>query len=206
MWKTRLETLNSCAPRKGKLLDVGCGEGLFLELASKDGWKIAGTEISPFAVTYVKKRLGPNMLQGELIDIRFPDNKFDAITMWHVLEHTTNPLVMLKEIRRILKDDGVFILAIPNLNNIVSQWAYRLVKGKKMHLFDPSDRELHLYHFTPEAIRLALEKTGFRVKKIVPDMGIVQWYIKSLNYFARGLSFLIGYIVTDAIEIHAIPN
>jgi 2-polyprenyl-3-methyl-5-hydroxy-6-metoxy-1,4-benzoquinol methylase len=203
MWKSRLQTLNSFARRKGKLLDVGCGEGLFLELASKNGWNIAGTEISPFAVTYGKGRLGLNILQGELINIGFPDNKFDAVTMWHVLEHTTNPLVILKEIRRILKDDGVFILAIPNLNNILSQWTYRLVKGKKMHLFDPSDRELHLYHFTPETIRLALEKTGFNVEKIVSDMGIVQWHIRSLNYFAQGISFLIGRIVTDAIEVRA---
>jgi 2-polyprenyl-3-methyl-5-hydroxy-6-metoxy-1,4-benzoquinol methylase len=204
MWKSRLETLNNFSRRQGNLLDAGCGECLFLELAREDGWDVTGTEISPFAVKYGRERLDLNILQGELKDIGFPDKTFDAVTMWHVLEHTTNPLVILKEIRRILKDDGVLILAIPNLNNIVSQWAYRLVKGKRMHLFDPLDRELHLYHFTPETIRLALEKAGFRIEEIVPDMGIVQWHIRSLNYFAKGLSLLIGSIITDAIEVHAI--
>lgn len=205
MWKSRLETLNSFAGRKGKLLDVGCGEGLFLELASKVGWDITGTEISPFAVKYGKGRLDLNILQGELMDIGFPDKTFEAVTMWHVLEHTRNPIIVLKEIRRIIKDDGVLIMAVPNLNNIFSQWAYRLVKGKKMHLFDPLDRELHLYHFTFETIRLALDKTGFRVGKIVPDMGIVQWHIRNLNHVAKMLGFLTGSIVTDAIEIHATP-
>ena len=208
-----------CLPVKN-LIDVGCGEGLFLKLAKKDGWDITGTEISPFAVTYGKEKLGLNILQGELMDIGFLDKTFDAVTMWHVLEHTTNPLVVLKETRRILKDDGVFILAIPNLNNVFSQWAYRLVKGRRMHLFDPEDRELHLYHFTPATIRLALEKAGFRVEKIIPDMGIVQWHMRILNYIAKVVSLLIGRIVTDAkvfslfigriitdaLEVHAIPS
>ena len=206
MWKSRLETLNSFAGKKGKLLDVGCGEGLFLELASKVSWNITGTEISPFAVKYGRVMLDLNILQGELIDIGFPDKTFDAVTMWHVLEHTRNPIIVLREIRRIIKDDGVLIMAVPNLNNIFSQWAYRLVKRKRMHLFDPSDRELHLYHFTTESIKLALEKTCFRIDKIAPDMGITQRHIRNLNRIARGLGFLIGNIVTDSMEIHAMPS
>jgi len=75
-----------------------------------------------------------------------------------------------------------------------------------MHLFDPEDRELHLYHFTPKTIRLALEKTGFRIEKIVPDMGIIQCHIRILNQIARISGILIGRIITDAIEVHAIPS
>lgn len=206
MWESRFKTLNSFSVRKGNLLDMGCGEGLFLEIAKRNGWHVTGTEISSFAVKYGKEKLGLDIYQGEITDIGFPDKVFDAITMWHVLEHTNNPVAVLKEARRILKDDGVFILAVPNLNNFISQWIYRLVKGKKMHLFDPEDRELHLYHFTPKTIRLALEKTGFRIEKIVPDMGIVQCHIRILNQIARISGILIGRIITDAIEVHAIPS
>lgn len=206
MWEKRLEILNKFSQKKGRLLDVGCGEGLFLELARKDAWDVTGTEVSSFAVQYGKDRLGLDVFQGELTDVGFKDKSFDAITMWHVLEHAANPIVVLNEIRRIIREDGVFILAVPNFNNIISQWAYRLVKGKRMHLFSPQDRELHLYHFTPATIRLSLEKAGFRVIKIIPDMGIIQWHIRSLNYIAGSLSFLSGQILTDAMEIHAIPK
>lgn len=202
MWEKRLKTLNRLSVNKGRLLDVGCAEGLFPELARKDGWDVTGTEISHFAAQYGKETLGLNIIQGELIDMKFPDNTFDAITMWHVLEHTRDPIAVLREIRRILKDNSVFILAIPNLNNILSQLAYRFFRGRKMHLFDPDDRELHLYHFTPQTIRLSLEKTGFSVQGILPDMGIVQRHIKILNQFAAAGNFLTGKIITDAIEIH----
>jgi len=206
MWESRFKTLNNFSVRKGNLLDIGCGEGLFLEIAKRNGWHVTGTEISSFAVKYGREKHGLDIYQGEITDIGFPDKVFDVITMWHVLEHTTNPVAVLKEARRILKDDGVFIVAVPNLNNFISQWVYRLVKGKKMHLFDPEDRELHLYHFTPKTIRLALEKTGFRIEKIVPDMGIIQCHIRILNQIARISGILIGRIITDAIEVHAIPS
>ena len=205
MWEKRLRTLNRLSVNKGRLLDIGCAEGLFPEVAGKDGWDVTGTEISHFAAQYGKEKLGLNIIQGELIDMKFPNNTFDAVTMWHVLEHTRDPIAVLREIRRILKDNGVFILAIPNLNNFIFQLAYKLIRGRRMHLFDPDDRELHLYHFTTETIRLALEKTGFSVQKILPDMGIVQRHIKVLNQFAAAGSFLTGRIITDAIEVHTKP-
>jgi len=205
MWEKRLRTLNRLSVNKGRLLDIGCAEGLFPELAGKDGWDATGTEISHFAAQYGKEKLGLNIIQGELIDMKFPDNTFDAVTMWHVLEHTRDPIAVLREIRRILKDNGIFILAIPNMNNFLFQLAYRLIRGRRMHLFDPDDRELHLYHFTTETIRLALEKTGFSVQKILPDMGIVQRRIKVLNKLAAACSFLTGKIITDAIEVHTKP-
>lgn len=206
MWTKRLKKLNTFSKKRGNLLDVGCGEGLFLELARTDGWGVTGTEISQFAVKYGIEKLGLNVFEGEIPKIGFHDKTFDAITMWHVLEHTTNPIAVLKEARRILKDDGVFILAVPNLNNFISQWAYRLIKGKRMHLFDIKDREIHLYHFTPKTIKMILEKTGFKALKIVPDMGMFQWHLKSLNYLAVMLGCLTGKIITDAIEIHALPD
>jgi 2-polyprenyl-3-methyl-5-hydroxy-6-metoxy-1,4-benzoquinol methylase len=134
MWEKRLKTLNSLSVKKGPLLDVGCAEGLFLELAAKDGWAVTGTEISHYAVRHGKEELGLNVMQGELRDMKFSDSSFDAVTMWHVLEHTVNPMDVLKEIRRILKDDGVFVMAIPNLNNILSQIVYRIIKGRPIHL------------------------------------------------------------------------
>lgn len=206
MWKKRLDTLNNLSIRKGRLLDVGCGEGLFLHLAQKDGWETKGIEISSHAVSYGRENFGLDIIKGELPEAGFPADTFDAVTMWHVLEHTVNPYVVLKETRRVIKDDGVFILAVPNLNNIISQKAYRIIKGKRMHLFDIKDRELHLYHFNVETIKMILERTGFRVHKIIPDMGIIQIPHKVLNHIAKVVGGFIGRIVTDAIEVHAKPD
>jgi 2-polyprenyl-3-methyl-5-hydroxy-6-metoxy-1,4-benzoquinol methylase len=205
MWRKRLKTLNSLSKKKGRLLDIGCGEGLFLEIAKRDGWDVIGTELSSFAVNHIREKHGIQVFKGEIVDIGLPDKSFDAVTMWHVLEHTTDPIMTLKEIKRVIKEDGIFILAVPNLNNYPSKWVYRIVKGRRMHLFSPEDRELHLYHFTPKTIELALEKTGFGVERIIPDMGIIQWPIRIINYIEYLVSPLTGMIVTDAIEILARP-
>lgn len=206
IWEKRLKTLDGISKNKGRLLDVGCGEGLFLEIAKRDGWDVTGIEVSSFAVSHIREKHNIQVFQGEIIDIGLPEKSFDAVTMWHVLEHTTDPIMNLKEIRRVIKDDGIFILAVPNLNNYPSRWVYRAVKGKRMHLFSPEDRELHPYHFTPKTIRLALEKTGFKVVRIIPDMGIIQWPIRIMNYIEKMIGLLSGMILTDAIEIHARPE
>ena len=206
MWKKRLKTLDLLSRRKGSLLDVGCGDGFFLELAGSEGWQPAGTDVSSFASAYGKGSLGLPIHQGELDEIGFSDATFDAITMWHVLEHTTDPVAVLREARRIIKKDGVLIVAVPNLNNILSQWAYRVVKGRSMHFFDPEDRELHLYHFNARTITMALEKTGFTVRSIAPDMGIVQHRIRILNYIARAAGIISNTLIPDALEIHAVPS
>ncbi len=205
MWKKRLKTLNSLSGKKGRFLDVGCAEGLFLQIAQEDGWDVTGTEISKFAAEHGRDKFGLNVMHGELSEMKFPDNSFDAVTMWHVLEHTADPVAVLREVRRILKDNGVFILAIPNIDNFLSQLAYRLIRGRKIHLFDPDDRELHLFHFSPETIRMASEKSGFSVQRVIPDLGIVQWHIKGLNYLATACGRLTGRIITDAIEVHLRP-
>lgn len=206
MWNKRLKALDRFSGGRGNLLDVGCAEGLFMELAREDGWDVTGTEFSPFAVKYCKEQLGLRVFLGELPDIGFPDKAFDSVTMWHVLEHTTDPVAILKEIRRVLKDDGRFLMAIPNANNFFSQCLYRAVKGRRMHLFNPEDRELHFYHFTPETIALALEKTGFKVLKIQPDMGIVRRRIQILNIASIIIGAMTGRLIADAMEIYARPE
>ncbi|MFV1952013.1 MAG: class I SAM-dependent methyltransferase [Nitrospinota bacterium] len=205
MWQKRLDTLDGLKD-KGKLLDIGCGEGLFLEMAKKDGWDVQGTEVSPFSPEHIIETLDIPVFHGELHRASFPDKTFDAVTMWHVLEHTVNPLETLIEVKRIIRDDGIFILAVPNLNNIVFQRAYRIFKGKRIHLFDPKDRELHIYHFTSATIQLALERSGFQVIKIRPDNGIVDTRKKAVYLLANILSRLSNRIVTDAIEVISVPS
>ena len=205
MWKRRLRLLNRLSGSKGRLLDVGCGEGLFLEIAREDGWEVVGTEFSAFAAE-LGKRLGLDVYHGELMDIAFPPGEFDAITMWHVLEHTRDPVRVLKEARRILKGDGILIVAVPNLDNIPFQLVYRLVRGRRMALFDPGARELHLYHFRPSTIRRILEGSGFEVIRVLPDTGIIQWHMRVLNYLAVVLGVVTGRLLTDGVVVYGRPS
>jgi len=89
MWSRRLEKLERFR-HKGKLLDVGCGDGAFLVLAKKSGWEITGTELSRYAAKYAFDKLGIKVFCGELFDAQYPTYSFDVVTMWHVLEHVTD--------------------------------------------------------------------------------------------------------------------
>ena len=206
MWELRFKTLNSFSVRKSNLLDVGCGEGLFLEIAKENGWDVTGTEISGFAAKYGRDNLGLNIFEGEVMDAGFPDKTFDAITMWHVLEHTRNPMTILKEIKRIIKDNGVFILAVPNLDNKIMQIVYRIVKGKHLHLFNIDDREMHFYHFNKKTITMAMEKSGFKVMGIKADRGIIEVKRKFLNIIAELIDSILGTTTVVALEVHAKPS
>ncbi|HAH20739.1 MAG: hypothetical protein A2Y00_07380 [Omnitrophica WOR_2 bacterium GWF2_43_52] len=206
MWKRRIKIVNRFFNNAGRLLDVGCGEGLFLELSKADGWDVTGTEFSSFAVHYIKEKLGIEAYEGDVTDIDVGSEKFDAVTLWHVLEHTKNPLEVLKKIRDIISDNGVLIVAVPNLNNKISQVIYRFLKGKRLHLFSPADRELHLVFFTPASIRMVLDKAGFDVIEVVPDYGCIRWQERLLNSVNRLFYLISGQMVFDAFEVHARPR
>ncbi len=160
MWKRRLKKIQAFK-KTGKLLDVGCGAGLFLNEAKYNGWDVYGTEVSSFAAEHVKKAFDIEIFEGELKDTNFSENFFDVITFWHVLEHTIDPLGNLIVAKRALKPDGVLIVAIPNVRNYIYKILYMLIKLKREKLFSPSDREIHLYHFSANTLKRMIEKAGF---------------------------------------------
>ncbi|MBW2341104.1 MAG: class I SAM-dependent methyltransferase [Deltaproteobacteria bacterium] len=205
MWSRRLEKLERFR-HKGKLLDVGCGDGAFLLLAEKSGWEISGTELSRYAAKYASDKSGIKIFCGELFDAQYPTYAFDVVTMWHVLEHVTDPTRYLTEIHRILKPDGLLVVAVPNVNDIVMQIAYRIIKSRKMKLFSKDEREVHLYHFSAETIKAYLDKTGFDCLKLSPDFGIVDYGKKLINGISIIPYYLAGIHIYNAIEVFAIPK
>lgn len=160
MWKRRLKKIQTFK-KTGKLLDVGCGTGLFINEARSKGWDVYGTEISSYAVDHVKKTFGIEVFEGKLNDANFPENFFDVITFWHVLEHTTDPLGNLIGAKRVLRPDGVMVVATPNIRNYIYNFFYLLIKLKREKLFSSSDREIHLYHFSADTLKKMIEKAGF---------------------------------------------
>lgn len=205
MWRQRLSKLERFHNR-GRLLDVGCGEGTFLQLAQKNGWQVSGTEISSYAARYAADILKVDVFCGELPDARHLENSFDVVTMWHVLEHVTDPHSYLTEIHRILKPNGLLLLAVPNLNNLVMQIVYRIFKQRKLKLFSKDEKEVHLYHFSWKTLNSYLEKTGFDCLRISPDFGIIDYTKKIVNIVSIIPYYLFGAKVFNAIEIFAVPK
>jgi ubiquinone/menaquinone biosynthesis C-methylase UbiE len=139
----------------GKLLDVGCGRGNFLKIAQDHGFNVQGIDISKSAIEYARKHFGVNADDSTLDDLVSTDARFDVITLWHVLEHLVEPFNYLLQVRSLLKDEGICIVEVPNLNSLKFQTARHKWKGGNHPLY-------HRTFFTVSTLRRALLKTGFQ--------------------------------------------
>ncbi len=200
MWERRMNRIERLVPSRGRLLDVGCADGSFLAIAHRHGWDISGTEVSSAGAALARGLVGEGVFCQELSQAQFPDNAFDVVTLWHVLEHVPDPLQLLYEIRRVLKPGGSLFVAAPNLENTLYRWAYRLARGKRTHLFDPRDRELHLYHFSVATLTQMLERAGLSVLFVCPDRGAISISQRFLNGIASAYFTVTGKIRGEALE------
>lgn len=142
----------------GSLLDVGCGSGRFLAVARERGWKAAGLDVSPSAARLAATASGAPVYQGDLARPRPPGQEpVDVVTMWDVLEHLTDPVAALAETPRWLRPGGLLVVQTQNVNSVTAAWM-----GRRWEQFV----EFHLYHFSPRALRLALERAGLETVSI----------------------------------------
>ena len=159
----------------GRLLDVGCGMGIFLSMAKERGWEVSGVDISDYATKFARERFGLSCFAGKLKDLRFQDRYFDVITMWDVIEHFEDPLEELNEIRRILADDGIILFDTPNVESLmrlIAHWIYRVTGGLFKYPVKKLYHQFHLYYFSIETLKMLLYKSGFEIiemkKKTIP--------------------------------------
>jgi len=144
--------------KSGKILDLGCGTGEFLQGFDPKRWERYGVEPNPLGYKIAVKKRGIKLYLKELIDCHFPNNYFDLVTAWHVLEHLSNPGVTLKELHRILKKNGILVFETPNIDSL----AFRIFGKNWFHLDIPR----HLYLYSPKTVMEILNKAGFSVFKI----------------------------------------
>jgi 2-polyprenyl-3-methyl-5-hydroxy-6-metoxy-1,4-benzoquinol methylase len=142
----------------GRLLDVGCSGGGYLLEMRKLGWQVEGVEMDPDVERF--EQLGLDVRSGlaEVALAEFPDERFDVVTAWHVLEHVFDPSRVLSEAYRILKPGGVLMLEVPNFDSL----ARRALRTYWSALELPR----HLYHFTPKTLGALLRKAGFQESTI----------------------------------------
>jgi len=169
---------------KGRLLDIGCGTGHFLNVMKKAEWEVKGIEINDKAREYAVSSFGVEVINPGLIAL-LETNSFDIITMWHVLEHFQDPVMYLSEVSRLMKADGVCIIALPNCSSYDAEHY-----GKFWAAFDVPR---HLWHFSPFTFQLFTQKSGFKIKS-VKSLPLDVFYISMLSEKHRGnrLYFITG--------------
>ena len=124
----------------GRIMDVGCGSGRFLSVARSSGWIAQGTEVSDLAAEYARDHYGLDVIGQDLLSVGFPDECFDVVTMWGVLEHLHHPRASLQEVSRILKPNGLLVALVPNIGSTQAR-----IFGSRWYLLDVPR---HLYHFS----------------------------------------------------------
>ena len=144
----------------GNLMDLGCGLGYFLDGAVKDKtFDCIGVDVSDDTIKYVKETFGYNVKNETELD-QLPQNNYDVITQWHVLEHVHFLNERMKQLNNLLKKDGTLFIAVPNSNS----WDAKKYK----EYWDGYDIPRHLYHFNKNSIKLLMEKHGFEIIETKP--------------------------------------
>lgn len=156
---------------KGSLLDVGCGTGAFLNEMKTAGWNITGLEPDETARKNAQELFGIQTKPSpELFSL--PEGSYDAITMWHVLEHVHQLHEYVEQLKKLLKPGGKLLIAVPNYTSYDA--------GKYQRFWAAYDVPRHLYHFSPASMRVLMEKHGLRVARTKP-MWFDSFYVSMLS-------------------------
>jgi 2-polyprenyl-3-methyl-5-hydroxy-6-metoxy-1,4-benzoquinol methylase len=164
--------------RIGRLLEIGSGGGTFLAGMRDLGWEVEGIDFDPMAVDGARRQYGLEMKHGLFEDADYPLDHFDAVAMSHVIEHVSDPLVLLAKCRRVLRPGGRLVLLTPNIESL----GHDIFGSSWVHLDPP--RHLHL--FSLATLREMVERSGFDVTTL-----------RSTTRWARGVWVLSNYIRND---------
>lgn len=172
-------------PKKARILDVGCGAGYFLSVLKEKGVICRGLEVNPAQVCFCRKK-GLDVAGNDLGEE--PDNYYDVITMFDVLEHLTEPIATIKTAYRKLKPGGYFIAYTPNIHSL----AYQLM-GSKQNTLLPFE---HFCFFNRPSFQYLAKKTGFTLHTLevrgldVMDYLLMKEYEDGIDYTDKLRDFM----------------
>ncbi|MEW4922352.1 class I SAM-dependent methyltransferase [Algibacter sp. 2305UL17-15] len=169
--KKKLNLIDSFPSGDKKLLDIGCGTGDFLQTAQQNGWIVSGIEPNGQARQIANKKTNNSVFETEQL-LKFSEDSFDVITLWHVLEHLPNLEEHVSIFKKLLKPNGRLIIAVPNYksydaNHYKQFWA-------------AYDVPRHLWHFNQDSISKLVSKESFKVEKVKP-MWFDSFYVSMLS-------------------------
>ena len=175
----------------GNILDVGCGTGAFLHTMQQAGWEIAGLEPDEAARTKARSLYNIEALPSDKI-LDLPANSYDAITLWHVLEHVHQLHEYVAQLKKLLTENGRLFIAVPNYTSYDAKtykenWA-------------AYDVPRHLYHFSPQSMKMLMNLHGLQVTKIKP-MWFDSFYVSMLSeQYKNGKGNIIAAFFTGLVS------
>ena len=156
-----------------RLLEVGCGGGLFVQAAVECGWEVYGTELSPSCCAVLRPLLGSQLYQGDLREAPFERASFDVVVMMELIEHLPDPAPYLVATHRLLRPGGCLVLTTPNLSGVSGR-----VWGRKWRVMNDE----HLNYFDRRTIRRLLVDHGYNDVTVGTsgfDVGVYAKVLKS---------------------------
>jgi 2-polyprenyl-3-methyl-5-hydroxy-6-metoxy-1,4-benzoquinol methylase len=172
----------------GRLLDFGCGAGDFMKRMREFGWTVEGIDFSPEVADRLRAGAGFRVHVGTLPHPDIRPESFDAVAMWHALEHVHDPRTVLKAVNQALRSGGVLALSVPNF----ASWS----RQHFQHHWYALELPRHLTHFEPATLRAMIEAEGFRVlslqqlgrgsclrksARLASEAGFRRWWLRSLR-------------------------
>ena len=159
--KRKLKLVNRACKEKGRLLDIGCGTGDFLNTCGNSGWKVTGIEPNENARALAKDKVGSGRFFSSLQELSSSgEDKFEVITLWHVLEHLPDLYEQITMIRSLLKPHGSLIIAVPNHKSLDA--------GHYGSFWAAYDVPRHLWHFSRTSIRSIFSDFNMRIVEELP--------------------------------------
>lgn len=168
--KRKLALVNSLVSDSKKILDIGCGTGDFLSICKNNSWTTIGVEPNKKARNISQTK---NLVIKEKIDdIIQLNEKFDVITLWHVLEHVPNLTEYIQQLQNLLKDDGTLLIAVPNFKSYDAEYY-------KVH-WAAYDVPRHIWHFSKISIQKIFASYNMKLIKTIP-MKFDSFYVSLLS-------------------------
>jgi 2-polyprenyl-3-methyl-5-hydroxy-6-metoxy-1,4-benzoquinol methylase len=184
--------------KHGTLLDIGSGTGHFASAMKSAGWNVKGIEINAKAREFSRTKSGLDVISPDEIST-LEKGIFDAITLWHVLEHFHDPFGYASDIMKLLKPGGICVVALPNSSSFDASY-YK-------EYWAAYDVPRHLWHFNPDTFRVFSDKTGFKTIKLL-TLPLDVFYISLLSEKYKGtrFSFFAGIAKAKIFTIRSLFN
>lgn len=194
-FRRRMRYIMRTAPEPGRILDVGCAHGFFLQAAREMGWDVYGLDISEHAVQRARETLGDNIEQGLFPTSDFPSHYFNVVSMWDYIEHTLDPMAELGKARELLVGGGILAIYTPELKSIPS----RVMRHRWLHY-----KTEHLFYFSRRLMRKLLEQAGFNVLSVKLEGKHI-----SFDFFLRRLRLYAPFLkapVNRLLDVRAVQR